>query len=81
MENFEKDCVLYHYKEFGDKLIISKFCSLSENIRFIMNAANHNMNAISTYPFTAILQQREGVNQKHLAELPQKGDTVIGNDV
>ncbi len=81
VENFEKDCVLYHYKEFGDKLIIGKFCSLGENIRFIMNAANHNMNAISTYPFTAILQQREGVNQKHLAELPQKGDTVIGNDV
>ena len=30
-ENFEKECVLYHYKDFGDKLIIGKFCSIGEN--------------------------------------------------
>ena len=45
-ENFESDCVVYHYEALGDKLIIGKFCSLGEHIRFIMNAANHNMSAL-----------------------------------
>jgi len=80
-KKFEKDCILYHYKEFGDKLIIGKFCSIGENVKFIMNAANHNLNAITTYPFTALLQEQNEVNIKHLSELPNKGDTVIGNDV
>ena len=80
-ESFEKDCVLYHYEEFGDKLIIGKFCSIGENVRFIMNAANHNLSAITTYPFTAIMQEESGINKEHLAELPNKGDTIVGNDV
>lgn len=81
VENFEKDCVLYHYKELNDKLIIGKFCSIGENVKFIMNAANHNLNAISTYPFTAILKKTSGINLDHLSQLPNKGDTIIGNDV
>ena len=80
-ESFEKDCVLYHYEEFGDKLIIGKFCSIGENVRFIMNAANHNLSAITTYPFTAIMQEESGINKEHLAELSNKGDTIVGNDV
>ncbi len=80
-ETFEKECVTYHYKEFGDKLIIGKFCSIGENVKFIMNAANHNLSAITTYPFTAIMQEKNGINKEHLAELPNKGDTVVGNDV
>lgn len=80
-EDFEKDCVLYHYEEFGDKLMIGKFCSIGENVRFIMNAANHNLSAITTYPFTAIMQEKSEVNMEHLSELPNKGDTIIGNDV
>ena len=80
-ETFETECVLYHYKEFGDKLIIGKFCSIGENVKFMMNAANHNLNAITTYPFTAIMQKENKINKKHLSELPNKGDTVIGNDV
>ena len=80
-ETFEKECVSYLYEEFGDKLIIGKFCSIGENVKFIMNAANHNLNAITTYPFTAILQEEGGINKKHLSELPNKGDTIVGNDV
>lgn len=79
--NFEKENITYHYEELGDKLIIGKFCSLGENIKFIMNAANHNMKGITSYPFTAILRDQEGVNMKHLSELPVKGDTIVGNDV
>ena len=79
--DFEKDCITYHYEFLKDKLIIGKFCSLGENIKFLMNAANHNFNAIYTYPFTAILNDSNRINTKHLNELPNKGDTVIGNDV
>ena len=46
-----------------------------------MNAANHNFNAIYTYPFTAILNDSNKISTKYLNELPNKGDTVIGNDV
>lgn len=44
-----------------------------------MNGANHQMNAISTYPFYIL----EGWNQNipPLSEMPLKGDTVVGNDV
>lgn len=80
-ENFESDCVVYHYEALGDKLIIGKFCSLGEHIRFIMNAANHNMSAFTTYPFAAIIGTDGDINTKHLSELPMKGNTVIGNDV
>ena len=43
---------------------------IGENVKFIMNAANHNLNAITTYPFTDILQEEGGINRKHLSELP-----------
>ena len=44
-----------------------------------MNDANHQMNAISTFPFYTL----QGWNMEPpLAEdMPYKGDTVIGNDV
>lgn len=44
-----------------------------------MNGANHQMNAVSTFPFYIF----EGWNQyvPPLSEMPIKGDTVVGNDV
>lgn len=44
-----------------------------------MNGANHQMNAVSTFPFYTL----EGWDMKPPAksDLPFKGDTVIGNDV
>ena len=44
-----------------------------------MNGANHQMNAVSTFPFYTL----EGWNMKPPAmeDLPLKGDTIIGNDV
>ena len=46
---------------------------------FVMNGANHQMNAVSTFPFYTL----EGWNMDPPAQsdLPHKGDTVIGNDV
>lgn len=77
-EDFESH-VTHHYDFNGDKLIIGKFCQIAAGVNFVMNGANHQMNAASTYPFYIF----EGWDQKAppLSELPLKGDTVIGNDV
>lgn len=33
---FERNNVLFNYPEFGDKLIIGKFCQIAQNVKFIM---------------------------------------------
>jgi virginiamycin A acetyltransferase len=44
-----------------------------------MSGANHQMNAVTTYPFYIM----EGWDQPvpPLDEMPLKGDTIVGNDV
>jgi len=34
-----------------NKLIIGRFCAIATGVKFIMNAANHKIDGISTYPF------------------------------
>lgn len=34
-----------------DRLVIGKFCQIASGVEFVMNAANHQMNAVSTFPF------------------------------
>ena len=43
--------VTHHYDFIGDKLIIGKFCQIAAGVEFVMNGANHQMNAVSTFPF------------------------------
>lgn len=76
--DFEKH-VTHHYEFYGDKLIIGKFCQIAAGIEIIMNGANHQMNAASTFPFYIF----EGWEQTPppLEKMPLKGDTIIGNDV
>lgn len=76
--DFEKH-VTHHYDFIGDKLIIGKFCQIGKGVEFIMNGANHQMNAVSTFPFYTL----EGWKQKapELSKMPLKGDTIVGNDV
>ena len=71
--------VTHHYDFVGDKLIIGKFCQIAAGVEFVMNGANHQMNAVSTFPFYTL----EGWEMKPPAasDMPFKGDTVIGNDV
>ena len=71
--------VTHHYDFIGDRLIIGKFCQIAAGVNFIMNGANHQMNAVSTFPFYIM----EGWDQPAppMSELPLKGDTVVGNDV
>lgn len=62
-----------------DKLIIGRFCQLAAGVEFVMNDANHQMNAVSTFPFYTL----EGwqMQPPKPEDMPFKGDTVIGNDV
>lgn len=78
-EGFERN-VLYHYPFYGDKLIIGKFCAIAKDVKFIMNGANHLMKCFSTYPFQ-IFGNGWGKVMPKIEELPNKGDTVVGNDV
>ncbi len=75
--DFERH-VLHHYDFIGDKLIIGKFCQIASGVTFIMNGANHQLNAASTYPFYIMGWEQ---NAPSYNDLPLKGDTVIGNDV
>ena len=78
VENFEKN-VKYLFDFTGEKLIIGKFCMIASGVTFIMNGANHLTDAVSTYPFAIF-----GNGWEHSMEgkaYPNKGDTVIGNDV
>lgn len=71
--------VSHHYEWNGDKLIIGKFCQIASGVEFVMNGANHQMNAVSTFPFYTL----EGWNMEAptMSNIPLKGDTFIGNDV
>lgn len=71
--------ITHHYEFNNDKLIIGKFCQIASGVEFVMNGANHQMNAVTTFPFYTL----EGWEQVPPSQndLPIKGDTIIGNDV
>ena len=71
--------VSHLYEWTGDKLVIGKFCQIAAGVEFVMNGANHQMNAATTFPFYTL----EGWDMAppDPADLPLKGDTVVGNDV
>ncbi len=71
--------VTHHYEWNDDKLIIGKFCQIASGVEFVMNGANHQMNAVSTFPFYTL--EGWNMNAPDKSDMPFKGDTVIGNDV
>lgn len=76
VHNFEKN-VLYLFDFSIDKLVIGKFCQIATGVRFIMNASNHPMDGVSTYPFKVFGKSWDSAP----LNVKCKGDTVIGNDV
>ena len=76
--NFESH-VTHLYDWNGDKLIIGKFCQIAAGVEFVMNGANHQMNAVTTFPFYTLEGWDMSPPERH--DLPLKGDTVIGSDV
>lgn len=79
--DFEKNNILFNWPEFGDKLIIGKFCAFATNVKFIMGPANHRITSLSTYPFAVFGEAWAKDIPAHLEQLPRKGDIVVGNDV
>ena len=71
--------VTHHYPWLGDKLVIGKFCQIASGVEFVMNGANHQMNAVSTYPFFTM--PGFGAAAPESVDMPLKGDIVVGNDV
>lgn len=80
-EYFEQNNILFNYPEFGDRLVIGKFCQIASGTKFIMGPANHRLCSVSTYPFNVFGGGWTENTPAHLSQLPHKGDTVIGNDV
>lgn len=78
---FEKNNVLFNYPEFGDKLIIGKFCQIACGTRFIMGPANHRLCSVTAYPFNVLGGAWTENTPPHLDQLPHKGDIVVGSDV
>ncbi|CAM0117742.1 CatB-related O-acetyltransferase [Rhabdochlamydiaceae symbiont of Dictyostelium giganteum] len=66
---------------FGDqKLLIGKFCSIGWGVKFLSPYANHQMDAITTYPFWHIFSEESLIEPWALAA-QHKGNTEVGNDV
>ena len=80
-EDFEKNNILFNYPEFGDHLMIGKFCQIASGTKFIMGPANHRLCSVTTYPFNVFGGEWTNRTPPHMEQLPRKGNTVIGNDV
>ncbi|PWM71410.1 MAG: chloramphenicol acetyltransferase [Bacillota bacterium] len=80
-EEFEKNNILFNWEQFGDKLVIGKFCAIGSGTKFMMGPCNHRTQSVSTYPFAVFGGAWEKAVPPHLAQLPKKGDIVVGNDV
>ena len=86
--DFEKNNVLYYSEALNDYLRIGKFCHISSNVKFIMNAANHTYTNFTTYGFGFLgngwSSDSKDSNYKKLgypSDHVIKGDIVIGNSV
>lgn len=79
--DFEQNNILFNYPEFGDRLIIGKFCQIASGTKFIMGSANHRISSVTTYPFNVFGGAWGEATPSHMSQLPFKGDIIVGNDV
>ena len=49
--------VTHLYDWNGDKLIIGKFCQVASGVEFMMNGANHQINAVSTLSIMSLTRR------------------------
>lgn len=72
--------LLYHFDFLGDRLVIGRFSAIAAGTTFLMNGGNHRLSGPSTYPFPIFGGGWIGRFDDELV-FPNRGDTVIGNDV
>ena len=77
-EDYIKQIAPYTFQGCPEKLIIGKFVQVARGTKFITSSANHQMDGISAYPFAVFGKKWSGLYE---ANFPNKGDTIIGNDV
>lgn len=78
VEDVRKLLVPYMHAGAPEKLIIGKFVQIAHGVQFITSSANHQMDGFSTYPFAVF---GEPWSSSYNPEWPNKGDTIVGNDV
>ena len=69
---FERNNILFNYPEFGDRLMIGKFCAIAQGTTFIMGPANHRTGSASTYPFNVFGGAWTEATPDHMSQLPRK---------
>lgn len=69
---FEKNNVLFNYPEFGDRLVIGKFCQIASGTKFIMGPANHRISSATTYPFNVFGGAWTENTPPHMDQLPAR---------
>ena len=66
-KSYDNNALVYRWSD--APLIIGKYCSISYNVRFIMDEGGHTFNTISSYPFKT--------NKCNM----ERSGIVVGNDV
>ena len=79
-ETFQQNNVMFGLLA---KLTIGKFCQIAQGTTFMLSDSNHQMNGFSTYPFFVFGRHNEKCPEwkNYELKLPEKRDTVVGNDV
>ena len=70
---FEKNNVLFNWPEFGDRLIMGKFCSIASGTQFLMNTANHRISSVTTYPFHVLVELGRSIHRPTWSNCPLRG--------
>lgn len=60
-------------------LKIGRFCSIAAGTTLIL--ANHNINTVTTFPFTSLKKYWPGARRDNIQDHHTNGDIIIGNDV
>lgn len=78
VDNVRQLLAPYMHPRSPEKLFIGKFVQIAHGVQFITSSANHQMDGFSTYPFVIF---GEPWSSSYQAKWPNKGDTIVGNDV
>jgi len=65
----------------NNKLIIGKYCSIAQGVKFLMNGANHALGSLSNFPFQMFEEFCDDGNVDLTKVWDVKGNTIVGNDV
>ena len=77
--DFAKNNILYHFPGIGKQLEIGKYCSIACGTKFLCTIAHHSKRSLAYYPFP-LAGEHWDLTMEDL-DWPDKGPTVVGNDV